>query len=90
MNFNEERRLFYFVPYVSCPQGYSRLLHTVCMLPEGKSILDVIDNIKNNPNYKDVEFFEVFFRFENEWSKIHYFGNFRVVDFENINTDYLC
>ena len=48
-----------------------------------KTALEFIQDLMLLPEYKSVEFFEVFYRSENDWSDLKYLDTFRVVDFND-------
>lgn len=49
-----------------------------------KTALEFIQDLMLLPEYKSVEFFEVFYRSENDWSDLKYLDTFRVVDFNDL------
>lgn len=83
MNKNEERKIYYFIPYKRNSRGYTRLSGAVgsCL---NKSVSEFIQDLMVIPEYKSVEFFEVFYRSEDDWSNLKYFDTFRVVDFNDL------
>lgn len=83
MNKNEERKIYYFIPYKRNSKGYTRLCGAVCTLSD-KTALEFIQDLMLLPEYKSVEFFEVFYRSENDWSDLKYLDTFRVVDFNDL------
>ena len=85
MKMNEETRFYYFIPYERSSRGYNRLCYAVSTLSGDKTALEFIQDLMLIPEYKSVEFFEVFYRSDKEWSKLNYFDTFRVVSFDNLN-----
>lgn len=79
----EERKIYYFIPYKRNSKGYTRLCGAVgsCL---DKSVSEFIQDLMVIPEYKSVEFFEVFYRSDNDWSDLKYFDTFRVVDFNDL------
>lgn len=82
MNKNEERKIYYFIPYKRNSKGFTRLCGAVGTLSD-KTALEFIQDLMLLPEYKSVEFFEVFYRSENDWSDLKYLDTFRVVDFND-------
>lgn len=83
MKQNEERKIYYFIPYKRNSKGYTRLCGAVGTLSD-KTALEFIQDLMLLPEYKSVEFFEVFYRSENDWSDLKYLDTFRVVDFNDL------
>lgn len=88
MKENVETRFYYFVPYKRNSKGYTRLCHAVSTLPDDKTVQQFVKDLMVIPEYRSVEFFEVFYRNSDEWSKLCYFDTFRVVDFEDCTINF--